>query len=409
MPRSEFSKRRSATEWIVRGSLALLAGLAGFASVSQTLGYMLRSGDAERAHALAPSDGRVTAAWAKAHAGIKATPADRTKADRLARLALRQDPTSVTAASTLGINAQIRGEMVKARLILSYAERLSRRNLQTQLWAIEDSVGRGNIDLALRHYDIALRTSRNASDLLFPVLGGAITDPAIRVSLGRTLAARPSWGSSFIEYAAGGAADPRATARLLMTLRRTGTPVSELASAAVINTLIINRHPDAAWVYYAGVRPGVDRRVSRDPRFTAKLVHPSPFDWALINNAGISTSIQRGDRGGVVDFAAPPGVGGPLLQQMQALFPGSYRLQGHSSGIDQFEGSNPYWLLTCRSGRELGRVVVPNSLIADGTFTGWFNVPADCPVQLLVLVARPSDATIGSAGQIDHVRLSPAR
>lgn len=409
MPHARVLARRSATEWSVRGSLALLAALAGYAGVSRTMGYTLRSGNAAQAHALAPGDGRVTAALAQRRAGTDATSADRAEADRLARLALLQDPTAVAAASTLGINAQIRGDTARARRVFAYAERLSRRELQTQLWAIENAVGGGDIAGALRHYDIALRTSRNASDLLFPVLASAMNDPAIRAALGGTLAARPAWGPSFIEYSAGGGADPRAAAGLLLALRRARAPVPELASAAVINALVAKGHPEQAWAYYASIRPGVDRRFSRDPRFTAELVHPSPFDWAPINDAGAATSIQRGDRGGVVDFAAPPGVGGPLLQQMQALPPGTYRLQGHGSGIDQPAGSRPYWLLACAGGRELGRIVVPNSATEDGAFGGQFDVPAGCPIQTLMLVARPSEAIAGSSGQIDHVRLSPAR
>lgn len=407
MSRLKKARGRSTAEWSVRGISAFIVAVLGCLSVSHAFGYMLRTADAERAHALAPWDGRVTAALARTYADIDATPANRRTADRFALTALRQDPTAVVAVSTLGIDAHVRGDITRARRLFGYAERLSRRDFQTQLWALEDAVGRGDIDGALRHYDIALRTTRNAPEILFPVLALAIADPAIRAALVRTLAARPSWGTSFTEYAAGEGSDPRAMASLLLMLRRAKTPVSELASAAVVNALVTKRYPDAAWAYYATVRFGVDRRISRDPRFMADLVHPSPFDWAPINDAGTVTSIQRGADGGVVDFSAPSGIGGPLLQQMQVLPPGRYRLRGHTTDIDQPAESSPYWLLACREGRELGRVAIPNSTTANGNFGGVFDVPVDCPVQMLMLLARPSSAIGGVSGQIDLIRLSP--
>ena len=131
---------------------------------------------------------------------------------------------------------------------------------------------------------------------------------------------------------------------------------------------------------------------------------PSQLDWAPINDGGLTTSIQSG----VFDFAAPASVGGPMLRQLQMLPPGSYRLTGHSIGIEQADGARPYWVLTCQSGRELGRVEVPNSSVSNGNFTGVFSVPADCPMQILMLMARPSDAVAGLSGQFDQVALVPA-
>lgn len=85
--------------------------------------------------------------------------ARRREADRLARLALRQDPTAVAALATLGLNAQIRGDTNSARRYFAYSDKLSRRSLTTRLWAIEDAVARDDIPAALRNYDVALRTS----------------------------------------------------------------------------------------------------------------------------------------------------------------------------------------------------------------------------------------------------------
>ena len=163
---------RSAAEWGARGALAAVLTVLGYFSVAYTLGYLLRENPAY-AYSLASGDGRVTARLSQAVLTAKPAAPERDRATRLAWLALRQDPTAVRAAITLGLSAQLGGEINGARRLFAYAQALSRRELQTQLWAIEDAVSRDDITGALRQYDIALRTSRKAPDLLFPVLASA--------------------------------------------------------------------------------------------------------------------------------------------------------------------------------------------------------------------------------------------
>lgn len=409
MPRRRSAlPQHSATEWGVRGALAIMAAMFGAVSVAHSLAYTTRATMPERAHALAPWDGRITALLSEKISGPDASVADRGLADQLARQALRQDPTAVSAVATLGINAQIRGDTATARKIFAYSEMLSRRDLRTRLWAIEDAVGRGDVPGALHNYDIALRTSRIATDLLFPVLVSAISDDNTRAALVRILTKRPAWGDQFIAYVSGNGPDARATARLFEALQTRRIGQSQGAAAALIARLLGEGHVDDAWRYYSSVTPGVDRRLSRDPEFVTNRTTPSPFDWNPIADSGIAATIQRGERGGVFDFSVPPSLGGPLLEQMQLLPPGEYIIEGRSSGIDQPDATLPYWVLHCGEGSELGRVVVPASAWNNGRFMGRFKVPANCPVQHLALIARPTEQMTGTAGQIDNVRLRPA-
>lgn len=400
--------RRSATEWGVRGVLALAAAGLGAVSVTHSLAYMIRGSAPARAHALAPWDGRITALVSEQLSGPEAGPADRSRADELARLALRQDPTAVSAVATLGINAQVRGDTAAARRIFAYSETLSRRDLRTRLWAIEDAVGRGNIPGALRNYDVALRTSRVAPDLLFPVLASAISDAEIRQALISTLARRPAWSEPFLGFVAGTGPDARATAKLFEAVQRRGIALPGGAAPALVGRLLAEGQVDDAWRFYTALTPRADRRIARDPDFTANLTSPTPFDWVPITDSGVSATLQRGERGGIFDFAVPPNLGGPVLRQTQLLPPGDYAIEGRSIGIEQADNALPYWTLTCPDGRELGRMVVPNSAQAGGRFAGRFTVPAGCPVQQLLLVARPSEQLSGLTGQIDDIRLQPA-
>ena len=400
--------RHSGKEWSIR--LALVCGLAivGYQSIAVSFAQTVARKKPDAAYRFYEHDGRIGGAYAALLIGTDTSAAGTARAVALAREALSQDPTAVLAASTLGLGIAAQGDAATSRKVLAYAQKLSRRNVQTQLWSIEDAVGRGDIREALRWYDITLRTKARMGDVLYPLLGGAMTDPAIRVELVRTLAGKPAWGDSFMSYAAA-QADPQSVATMFLALRNRNVPVPESAPAAIIYALFKSKRIDQAWAYYAAIRSGADRRRSRDPRFSAGLKTPSLFDWVPTNDGNVATSIQTGPEGGRFEFSAPASVGGALLQQVQLLPAGSYRLSGRSSNIEQQAQALPFWALTCgKDGRELGRVVIPNSGQGTENFAGTLTVPADCPVQVLTLMAQPSDAVSGVSGQLDMIQLEPA-
>lgn len=405
MPAEGHTSRRPWYAWGIRGLMALVALTMGYLSIMQALSQTVRRVDPAQAYRYSPFDPAGAGMFAAALAVSKGDGSDRRRADALARHALMGDATVVPAVTTLGINAQFRGDVEQARRLFGYSQRLSRRDLQTQLWAIEDSVGRGDVAGALHHYDIALRTSRSAPDMLFPVLSDTLADPAIRLALTKTLAARPVWAASFIDYAAGHAPDARSMAALFQGVRQAGGTVSPFAQSSAIHALLAAGKPDEAWRYYASLRPGADRRTLRDGRFMADSTAALPFDWVPVNDGGILTSIQPGRHGGAFVFSAAPGTGGAMLTQQQVLPPGNYQLNGY--GMDVAAGSAPpYWTLRCKDGRELGRINVPNSISpAQSRFSGRFQIPAGCPMQTLALIAQPSDAVGGVAGQINQVQL----
>lgn len=398
--------RRGTGERIARLALAVVALVLGLFSVTRSVAYSVQFDDPATAHALAPDDGRITALLVFKQVSEELTTPPPQGAADLAASALRQDPTAVPAVVTLGLVYQLRGQTSEARRTFAYAQRLSRRNLTAELWAIEDAVTRGDVASALQHYDIALRTSQGASDILFPVLAAAIQNPEVRTGLIKTLSQKSAWGHLFIDFVAARGPDTVAAARFFEELQAAHVFLPPSAVAAVVNRLIASNDLDAAWRFYSRFRLGVRRDMSRDPRFMADLI-PSVLDWEPTNNSSISTSIQRGLSGNAFTFALPPTVGGLLLRQLQLLPPGRYRLDGHSVGINVSDGTRPYWLLACSDGRELGRVVIPNSETAEGRHNGVLTVPNGCPAQLLMLMSEPSDGPAGLSGQIDRVRLAP--
>ncbi|MBN2974449.1 hypothetical protein JW805_20895 [Roseomonas aeriglobus] len=380
----------------------------GSVSVTHSLAMTLKDEAPERAYVMAPWDGQVAALFARTLFGVDASPAAQTRAGQIALAALRSDPTVVPAVTTLAIRAQVEGDTGKTRRLFAYAQSLSRRDLVTQLWMIEDAVERGDIPGAMRNYDIALRTSRFTPQLLYPTLTTAMDDPAIRRALVETLSRQPLWITSFVEHVANNG-EPMTAAQLFQDLSAVQVPIPQDARADVIEALIRKQRFSAAWNYYRSIRRGTDPRMSRDPEFSAALESPTAFDWRpVIDNAGISAVIQPGEQNGVFDFAVPATIGGTVLQQMQLLPPGRYDLTGRSEDLEQPADTRPYWALQCDTGRELGRIDMPNSAEDGGRFAGSFTIPSDCRAQNLKLVVRPSNSVAGVTGKILSVQLHPS-
>lgn len=407
-PNSEGRRRRHTPrtpfEWFVRGVLALVATGLGYGCVTFSMAQVGARANPAFAHSLAPYHGPVTARFA-----ASLIDEQQPFANALARQAVLQDPTVTGAITTLGINAQVRGDVAAARRLFAYGLQLSRRDSAVLLWAIEDAVARNDIPGALRYYDIALRTSPRLSDVLFPVLTSASTDSDIRTSLIHTLSARPPWGDGFVNFLSVKGTDPRANAVFVRELIRKGMSVPGEALANTTNALIAAGYGDDAWAFYAAYNPQADRTRSRDPHFASSRQAPSVLDWATIDTDGISASIQAGDKGGVLDFVASPSASGTVARQVELLPQGTYRLQGRSSGVAQVENGQSYWLLRCQDNRELLRVALDNSREGERTEQqAIFKVPSNCPVQFLELVVRPSDSSSGSTGQVDYLLIQPA-
>ncbi|WP_336985211.1 hypothetical protein [Altererythrobacter aquiaggeris] len=389
-------------------ALASGASTVGLLSVSGSLAQVIELADPSRAAILAPNNGVILAASAQQKLTMTPTEAQDSDPARLARASLREDPTAVDALNVLGLQAQLRGDTEGARKVFQYSLLLSRRELRSQIWAIEEAVSRGDIAAALRSYDIALRTSKAAPDLLLPNLVAALAEPKVRAGLLPIMESKPVWTESFLYQIATSEIAPAAGVAFFREGESVGLPVTNDLRAALVNRLLAEGDTKQAWAYYSKFRSGAKRNRSSDPEFALNAGIRSAFDWTPSAQPGISAAILQKGKVGLLDFSLPPGTGGTLVQQTLLLPPGTYRIEGRSRGIVQPDRTRPYWALFCQDGRELGRVDVLNSDVAGGAFEGQVSVSRDCTMQTLSLIARASDDINGVSGQIERASLTPA-
>ena len=370
---------------IAGAGAALTAGLAGFL-LSQSL--ILTRADPEGALARWPWN---TAARAEQATALLTAGQDRATAARVRTLsvaALREQPLSVPALRALGVAQAITGDDGTAGRTLAFAETLSRRDLPTELWLIEDRVAQGDVAGALIHYDRALRTADTAPDLLFPVLVAASADPAVAGQLARLVAARPLWWRDYLMRLIQANPSSAGTATIVAAVRLDPGDGDErtLLSAAMTRLADAGRTDLAA-------RLAPVAGTLRNGGFDAQggLV---PFDWRLAEEGDLDAEIDaRPDgRGNALFLDARSGRGGHVARQLLTLAPGRYRLTGTVG--DVAAGEVPTVYLACAGEAPvIGRFRTRAAPAGGASFAIEFAVPAGCRGQWFSIEAvAPLDA-----------------
>ncbi|WP_322966087.1 tetratricopeptide repeat protein [Sphingomonas fuzhouensis] len=326
-----------------------------------------------------------------------------------ARRAYLREPVSAAALRQIGFAVEADGGPDRARPLLRQATALSRRDFETQLWLIEDAVNRGDVAEALRHYDVALRTSKRAPQILFGPLTVATSDPALISPLAQTIARQPPWGNTFLLQAASTSNAPGNMVRLISMLLAAGYPVTPLAIQSLEGRLIQAGDYKDAWALFAAAFPSARRDTIRNPRFQDMVSEGLAFGWSF-DVDGSATGVVIDDRNGRrLGYNAPVGTGGIVARQMLLLPPGTYRLSSTVVSNNHAGDSAPVWRLRCVGQNEnLGAMPLPVVTGAPQHVHALVTV-AGCPAQWLELVLSATDDPDGIAGAVSDIDLGRVR
>jgi len=391
---------------------AVLFAMAGcWLVITVGAAAILRSGQPDLALRFAPWDARALGRAAERELA-SGTP-DRAafaRAAVLARRALRWDPTIVPAWRMLGLNEAAKGRGTLATRLFAVSEKLSRRDLPTQLWLIEEAVGRGDVAGALHHYDVALRTNPKAHDRLMPILVTAAGDPNTAPALGRLLATRPFWSGNFYYRLATAPAetapDPANVARVIALARRGGPPTNPEMLGQLIGTMIDRGAYRPALSLHAALsgRKPVSIKALFNGDFEALNAHP-PMDWAVAGDVGLGAEVRSdvGGRGNSLVAYASGDQNGVAARQITVLPPGNYALQYVAGRTERSAPSRLQWQLVCAVTTASGALLLDQPIdLAPGKrpYSAAFRVPSECPAQWLSLEVGSTDPE-GSEAWVD--------
>jgi hypothetical protein len=325
---------------------------------------------------------------------------DRSRARSLAQSALRASPISPVALRSLALLAQMKGDNDSAAHLLSAALRMTRRDFGVTMLLIEEHVRRGDLPGALRLYDIALRTSRQASSILVPNLVEATRQDALLPYLADTLAPGPDWGDDFSKMlieADVPAQNKVKLAALLRDKRWFGKPFrQELAANLVRN----GRFDLAANV--SGKGQGYDPVLAHALNLQ---VGGDVFGWKLANSYYVDTRLDDEGSGNVLDVRVSEDFTDSPARVLLLLPKGSYRLGSQLRSLSPAKTAVE-WVIECAGSP--GPRIATLRLAQSATQTT-FSVPADCAAQWLALkISNKLSETEDVRAKIGNVSITPA-
>lgn len=387
--------------WQVRTALAIAASVLAWLTIANGLAGIAASTNPQLAHQVAPFDGRANATLADLmlQSGGGAKPP--ASVANYARRAIARDPLSISAYRVLGLIADLDKRPDQAAALLHYAGRLSRRDMGTQLWLIQDAVNRNDTSAALAQFDVSLRAIPESHAFLFPILAHALEDDEYVQPVTRVLASGPNWMEEFGAYAINNGIATTNLAQVFANLKSKISVKNSSLPQLLVNELIARDKAIAAYRYNAALfgQPNTQADVN-DPNF-ALPGGLTPFAWILRQDGDV---FVRGNEPGI-RISAQNGRGGVVASQLVALVPARYRLitKGHyaRTGADQL-----VWQLSCvgPSGSMLGRASVV-AAAQDQIVESQVVVPEGCPMQWLRLELAPTDEPGSFQGQVTSVSL----
>jgi hypothetical protein len=384
--------RETRRTWARSAAIALGAAAILWLTLANTVGGVVPATQAGRVLVWSPFDARLKARSALASFSRVRDRAGLIPVGALAEQALRRDPTNVDAVRTLALVRYLQNRPREAASLFRYSDRLSRRDLGTRLWLIEDRVRADDVVGALRHFDLALRTSPQAAEILMPVLVSAVQEPHIARGVRALLNADPPWRQAFFEPLVH-TSRSRATAVYLMAGRlNAGNTADRFLAKAAFSRFLRENDPAQAWALYdsiRGVSPAARAAAIRDGGFDQAGDLP-PFDWMLTADSDLAGLRQgRPDAANnVALFIFSEGQrAGDVARQLLRLPPGRYVFRARSGSLPRSAPAQPSVRLECAGGSAL----FTRTFRALGSGLA-FAVPAGCAAQWLVIAGGAIEA-----------------
>jgi len=390
-----------------RIAIASIGIVLALAVASNSLAVWLKQTAPVTAAQLAPGNADIVAAAARsrviAPADIEA-PAVRASIET----ALARDVTLLGAIELRASQFDASGDNARAARLFALSDAISRRSLPTRLWLIQRSVDRGEVAGALENFDIALRTSEVAPDILFPVLAGATSDPALAVPIAGLLDRPSDWRIMFLNHAIDRGGNPADIGHIVLRMRDRRALADNQVDQKLIAALVTHSQFGLARRVHDAFHPTDGRRTPVADSDFSRPEESFPFGWGLRHDGEAWAARDLIEGKPALLYGSTASGDGPVATQLLLLPPGRFRISVESAGATTDPASPPFWSLTCgeRNGPQIALLDQP--VQTGGLASIDFAVPAGCAAQWLALNLRPSERAGGQSGAVGRVSVTPS-
>lgn len=320
-----------------------------------------------------------------------------------ARDALKQDPLRTLPIRMLSLWNLEGGNQANATRLNLLSQKVTRRDLYTQIKLIGHAAEEGDVGKVLAHYDRALRVHPQAGELLFPLLANAVAEKSAMEYMAPLVREPAPWFDEFVRsIVRKRGASLRNVARLLIYVGPSEvTSVPPTFVPEMIENLIGDGQAALAQQLLIASLDKPDA-VFRDPSINDQTTDSSlgPFGWTANNGGGISASIGNApstkavgsDDAVSISIFANPNEKKLVLRRFFGLAPGTYRYSETRDVLTKDASSASSWLLSCLT--DEGAQVIWRS--SDKLRPNTVTVPNNsCDFQMLGLEVYGGDGETG--------------
>lgn len=315
----------------------------------------------------------------------------RTKVDpklltKSGRTGLSYAPLSARSLWMVGKGYEAEGNMPRARTAMERAEKITRRDATVQLWLSEDAIRRKEINEALGHYDLIIRSTPEARSEILPRLAALMVAPLGRKYL--LSYARPSnpWFPDLLATAVERLPRVEPVGLLLLERRAKAPnlPQLEPVYSKLVAKLVSEGSHDVALDLYP-LLPRGDVAVLRNVSGVIDgkpLTGYAPFIWDFATEASGATLVSTGAGQAGMEFYGSSGTIGVAASKLVA--PGQarqirWRIDERSPNLQ----SSAAWVATCLSGQSEGARQTSVNLLDKAVPTGkdlTMTLPTGCTI-----------------------------
>lgn len=370
----------------LRNIFVIVLGLVLSAQIIRTrLAEALASGGRySAAYQLHPGDSSIAGRFSRV---LLARSAPRSFVTYVANQAVSRSPLAADAVGTLALveKGSPRGEQM-----LQAALRLSRRDPDIQLLALERAQARGDAKAVVEHLDNAA-TIELVSPRIRRSLDAALADPDVAPLLMRRAALHPVWRNDYVLGRSGETDD--FSLRLRFLLGAWPDDVSRQESARKLAIFASSRvsYPTiyAIWSQACKTHKGNWIVRSFDPA-DAETCN-NPFGWEVRPVSGADMWLEEHGTSPSMAVRVSGTAVGTVLSQVVSLTEGSHGLQADVQALPTVDMNAFRLSLSCISARKETSTELAGAYAHDGHVRIDFFVPQACPVQLVAFSLAPTD------------------
>lgn len=328
------------------------------------------------------------------------------------RLTLRSMPLNASALSLLGASAAGPTDTgLKADHFMRIAERVTRRDPLSQIWALEASSAAGDVQGAVAHYNALLSTNPGLSEVLFRVLTPALDFPEIQTALRPYLMRQAIWMPAFVAFAA-------ENGKVDSLLGMIGQSYASLrpkpyapANSVIVWRLAKDGRSDQAIAIAQQVFVGFDGQKFRQFGVSAATtdLRLGQLSWKLGGQPGLDASLEEN---GDVTISVEPIARADVLSRSIFVKPGaglafSYAL----SSEDNSRSAGFKWIITCMNTPVKGTTLAPwaqDAVVGPETKFETVKFPGfpGCNLLNVELMALGSEGQVGSVAKLSILPIS---